>query len=226
MLRKLNLLIDGKQYFNLSICFGVPNTNTELDEMYRLRYRKYREKNYIPELETEADIDQHDMSRKCRYVVAKIDGQIVGSVRLIVDDPLPTESYCFRFEEPPSMVNLARDRRAEVSRLVSGSKTKIPEHLIVVGMISCLHDLAVQEGILGGYLYVKRSLFRILEFIGIPIHVIENAKMIYDDDYMRGYFYDLHDPAIPAYYFRDEVGAALMLIMSDGWHGRIRKQWE
>jgi N-acyl-L-homoserine lactone synthetase len=201
--------------------FGLPDGNTELQEMYRLRHRRYVERGYIAPVPAELDIDDHDRQGQCRYVAAVRAGQMVGSARLIITDPLPTESYCFRFAEPAPISRVPRHRRGEVSRLVSESRGTVPEHQIVIGLMACLHDVAVDECIVAGYLYVKEPLGKVLGTLGIPIHPIEGARLVYDGSYMHNYFADRSDPVRPFFYFRDEVGQGLERVIR-----HARNAWE
>lgn len=192
-----------------AVDFGILDRDSELQEMFRLRYRRYVERGYIAPALGEVDIDDHDRQGHCRYVAAVHAGQMVGSVRFIITDPLPTESYCFRFAEPAGLAPVPRHLRAEVSRLVSESRGLVAEHQVVVGLLTCLHQVAIDDDFLAGYLYVKESLWRMLGVLGIPLHAIEDAQLVYAGQYMHNYFADRTDPVRPAFYFRDEVGLGL-----------------
>lgn len=223
-LRSLELILDsGQKYY---VEFGIPDNEFEINEMFRLRYRRYVEKGYIKPNSSCLDIDEYDTEQKCRYLIARINDKIVGSVRFIISDPLPTESLCFSFDEPVEMGAIPRDMRGEVSRLVSESQGKVSEHLIVIGLIACLHELAEDNYILGGYIYVKESLFRILRFLGIPLAPIEDAVLVYpENEYMHGYFYESTDRVIPAVYLRDGVGESINIILANGSKTGTQKKW-
>lgn len=195
------------------IKFGVPVTDVELNQMYRLRHDRYVEKGYIMPQQTGLDIDHHDRNNDCEYIAAMIDGQIIGTVRLIVADPLPTESY-FLFQEPEILSGISRERRGEVSRLVVAKGSKGAQHMTALGLICTLYMEASRAGIEGGYLYVKPHLARVLQSLGIPLHSVGPYAMQCDPaDYMSGYFLE-HEQTLPFAYLAEEVGEAMSIVIN------------
>ena len=92
-----------------TIVFGEAITNEELQEVYRFRYDVYSDKDYIDKDKYSYGIekDEYDEQRFCRYFVAKINERLIGTIRIITCDPLPTE-YSFSFEEPEIMKSIDR----------------------------------------------------------------------------------------------------------------------
>lgn len=181
---------------------GHPKTKKEFQAMFQLRADEYRRRGYIT---TESDIDEYDLEGKCAYFIARIEGKIVGTARLIIDDPLPTEKY-FEFKEPSSMKSIPRNQRGEISRLVviAGKMN----HLVLWHLIKAIVEFGQEEGLQGGYAFIKRGLNRIIESVGIPIHRIRPFTLRYEEELLHGYFYN-GSPVVPIYYLRDEVADAM-----------------
>ena len=101
------------------VSFGTPQTEEELNKMYRLRYYVYSKRGYInkEEYPEKVEKDEYDNGNAI-YVVAQINDRILGTVRLIVDKFLPTEKDCFDFMEPEKLKPIKRTERAELGRLI------------------------------------------------------------------------------------------------------------
>ncbi|OHA82508.1 MAG: hypothetical protein A3B07_02705 [Candidatus Yonathbacteria bacterium RIFCSPLOWO2_01_FULL_43_27] len=201
---------DNKQ--NKTIYFGVPNCEKELQEMYRLRYNIYTSRGYIdPKLfPSQQDIDDYDLSGKCDYFIAKVDEQIIGTVRLIKDQFLPTEKECFSFEEPSDIKSISRENRAEIGRLIvarNDNNKYLPRNIVMLFMIKCLADFGLNSGISGGYAFIKEKLDSKLKKLKIPVHTIDNYRQIYQQEgVLYNYFNQEGDKVIPIYFITDEIG--------------------
>lgn len=193
----------------IEIKFGIPITDQELDDMFKFRYESYTENGYIKKLSTynNRDIDEYDFKENTKYIIAKLDDNIIGSVRMIKDEILPIQKYCFKFDEPSNMVAINKCNRAEISRLIARYPVthSLPPHFIMMGLLSCLYDISQLYDVKGGYAFIKKMLFIKLSKLKVPIYKIEPATMIYNKEYMRGYFFDPRNPVLPVYYITEQV---------------------
>ena len=197
--------------------FGQPETLAELSDMYRFRHDSYLRHGYIKSgyFPDGLDKDEYDISGQCAYFLALVDGLIIGTVRLIISDPLPTEKDCFDFIEPDLIERMPRHQRAEVSRLIVekyDAGSYFPRHLIMLGLISCLVDYAETHHLLGGYGFIKDKLKKKLAKIMIPIGIIQEAKQKYSEALLHDYFNDPADRVWPIYYSSQLLREYLKLI--------------
>ena len=217
-IQELHLKIDGKRKV---VKFGIPNTDFELKKMYALRYQVYSTRGYINPLAfpDKLDIDQYDKDKKCIYFVAQIDGQIIGSVRIIKDKYLPIETECYEFDEPEAINKIPRKRRAEIGRLVVRpySNTEyLPRNLIMLLLIDSLVKYGTRHNIPAVYAFLKTKLLGKLEKLKVPIHLIKPYKQVYPKDgVLSGYFYKKEDKAVPAYFLTSEVKEVLDQMFSN-----------
>jgi len=151
---------------------GYPETKEELDAMFRLRTEVYTKHGYIRA--GQDDKDKYDLDNKCVYFIAKIDEKLVGTVRVVIDDPLPTELY-FDFEEPEEMARIPRNKHGEISRLIGVEKGM--DHLVSLGLIKAIIEWAKENDFPGGYSFVQSYLVEILTSIRFPIHIIEPCAL-------------------------------------------------
>lgn len=116
ILKEIQLKLNNKDKI---IFFGIPDNQQEMDEMHKLRYKVYSERNYIDKncFKDEKEKDEYD-ENKSYHFIAKIDDRIIGTARLITDHYLPTEKDCFKFNEPKKLKKVPRENRAEISRLI------------------------------------------------------------------------------------------------------------
>jgi N-acyl-L-homoserine lactone synthetase len=204
ILKEISLEL-GKE--NKTIFFGIPDTDEELQKMYMFRYRIYLEHDYIIKNKKEKDIDEYDDGRSI-YFIARIDNRIIGTVRLIRHEYLPTEKDCFKFQEPLEISKIPRIQRAELGRLIIekyNDKLFLPRHLVLLGLLSSTMDYALENNIKGGYSFIKNSLKVKLEKLRFPFHLVKDFKQIYSGGILENYFKDEKDPVWPIYYLAEEV---------------------
>ncbi len=197
---------------------GIPDSLKENEEMFRFRYSNYLRHGYIDSktFKDHLDRDEYDLENKCVYFIAKVEKKIIGTVRLIIADPLPTEKDCFSFSEPRIMTAVDRSKRAELSRLIVEEylpDKHFPRHFIMLALLLCVTDYSKRSGLVAGYGFIKDKLKNKLEKIKIPIHFIKEFKQIYSSNILRGYFNDKLNPVWPIFYFADEVDEYLEIIM-------------
>jgi len=180
----------------VSLKVGYPETKEELDAMFRLRAEVYKKEGYIT---TENDIDEYDVEGKCVYFVAKIDEKLVGTGRLVIDDPLPTELY-FDFEEPEAMARIPRNKRGEISRLIGVAKGL--NHMVSLSLIKAIIEWAKENDFPGGYSSIFKGNFN--QAFSMLAHPISSATLKYDSELLHNYFYK-GEKVLPIYYLRDEA---------------------
>jgi len=181
---------------------GHPETEEEFEAMFRLRSKEYKRRKYIT---VDSDFDEYDLGGKCVYFIAKLQEEIVGTVRLIMADPLPTELY-FDFEEPLEMRMIPKGKRTELSRLIAVAGEV--NYLVLWNLIKAILEFSEKNDFQGGYSFIKRGLERIIQSMGIPLHVIDSSALRYSDSLLHGYFYH-GSPVKCIYYLRDEIIEAI-----------------
>ncbi len=207
VIKELQLKVGGEDKV---IFFGMPDSKEEIGEMHQLRYKVYSSRNYIDrKLFLDGfEKDEYDEKQKCAYFIAKIDGKIIGTVRLIQDDFLPTEKECFQFEEPDQIKQIPRSQRAELGRLIVvpyGNNVYLPRNLVTMFLINSLLLYGLENKILGGYAFIKNNLRIKLEKLKMPIHLISGFVQVYPRDGMlAGYFGDSANKVVPMYFIVEE----------------------
>lgn len=211
-----------KQYFELcipskksepeqQICFGLVNEESELHDIYKLRYQVYSEKEYInPKLyPNQEETDSYDSSQKTINFSAITNGKTIACIRLIIDDPLPTEK-AFTFSEPEALKPIPRHKRGELGRFIiippdRTNKKYLPRGLVMLFMLATVSAYAKEYGIKGGYSFVKKSLDVKLKKMRVPIRSISKYEQHYPDDgVLARYFNQPNDPVIPMYFLTEE----------------------
>ncbi len=204
VLKEIVLKVGNK---DKTIYFGLPDNDKELEEMYKFRYRVYLKHNYIIENIEGRDVDEYDNGRSI-YFIAKIDNRIIGTVRLIQAEYLPTEKDCFNFQEPLEISKIPRNQRAELSRLIVehyDKKVFLPRHLVMLGLLSVIMVYALENNINGGYSFIKDSLKVKLNKLDFPFYSIKNFRQVYNKGILNKYFNDNTDLVWPIYYLTAEI---------------------
>ena len=202
---------------NKVLSFGIPDNDEELQEMFKFRYKIYLQHNYISENLDQKDIDEYDGGLS-KYFIASVDNRIIGTIRLIRDTYLPTEKDCFKFAEPQSIANIPSGNRAELGRLIIekySDKIFLPRHLVLLGLLLCVTEYALENDLRGGYSFIKNSLKIKLDKLKFPFHSIENFEQVYNQKLLSNYFNSIDDPVWPIYYLTFEVNKYLNKIFSN-----------
>lgn len=195
------------------IRFGVPEDPQEVLRMHQLRYHVYVEKKgYIPAsfCPNGVEIDHIDQKGGCSYLIAQCGDALVGSVRMIRQDPLPLRQYYWRYEEPLEMGKLQSHQKMEIGRLVADRPLgmTIPSGLIPLGLIRCATLFCFENNVHAAYANLKMGLAPQLERWRLPVHRVDSYEFIYDEaseDPLKNYFKDPNDAACPVYFFTKEV---------------------
>lgn len=204
------------------IFFGIPDSQKELDDMFRLRFKIYSKKNYIDKDKycENKEIDLYDKNNLCDYFIAKLDDKIIGTIRLIKSDTLPTEKD-FSFTEPDQIKEIPRENRGELSRFIITPPSEkgeifLPARLVMLVMFSTLINYGVNNSILGGYSFIKKSLEKKMEKIGFPFHKIKDYKLeISNTNTLYKYYINNDDPVIPIYFITNEFKIFIEKILNN-----------
>ncbi|MFA6322978.1 MAG: acyl-homoserine-lactone synthase [Candidatus Buchananbacteria bacterium] len=201
--KTISLKLGGE---SIKIEFGIPNNDYEKDQMFKFRYDSYLRHDYIDPNENGRDVDEFD-NGKSTYFIAIVGNKIIGTVRLIKDNYLPTEKD-FIFSEPHTMAVILRDRRAELSRLIVeryDSKVFIPRHLVLLGLLDVIVEYALKNNLEGGYSFIKNSLKVKLKSMNFPFYLIDDFKKNYDKGVLLKYFNSKNDKVYPIYFVTLEI---------------------
>lgn len=200
-----------KNYFKIGIgedwvFFGMPENNDEISEMSNLRYEVYKSKGYLSEHDKN-DLDEYD--NMATYFIAKWRGVVIGSLRLIKNNPLPTVKDCFNFNEPIVISQLNPESLREISRLVVSKKNvrkDVPRHIVMLGLFQAVIKYCLENNISGGYGFIKNKLKNKFDKINFPINYIDEFEQKYTSDgVLDKYFSDPNDSVWPIYYLTSEV---------------------
>lgn len=158
-----NTLIINCQNRNVEIKVGIPDSEEELIKMFKLRYEIYSQKNYIDpdQFPDRLEKDEYDKNNKTVYFIASINDDIIGTLRIIKDYPLPTQLY-FKFQEPEQIKNINKENLAEIGRLIVKpfkltERIFLPRHLVMLILFKSVCDYAKEDNILGGYAFIKKA---------------------------------------------------------------------
>lgn len=129
---------------------------------------------------------------------------------MIQQDPLPLRQYYWRFEAPAELAGVPPSQVVEVGRLISSYRAGIsfPVHLVPLGLIYCVVQLATEQAILARYANLKVRIVQQLARLGMPVRQIHSYECIYDEqgeDPLKHYFADPTDPSCPTYFLREEM---------------------
>ena len=204
VLRTLKLYNKGVEE---SILFGEVDSDEELHETYKLRYSVYSDRGYIDptRFPDGMEYDDYDTCKKCRYFVAVLNTKIIGYIRLIIDDPLPTEKI-FTFSEPEKLKGIDRNKRCEFGRFVIIPPSKsnggyLPRGLVRLFLYDVIAGICIKENLLGGYSFIKSSLEKKMKKMKMPIGEIKTYEQHYPESgVLFNYFSQSNDPVIPIFF--------------------------
>jgi len=207
----LRKLIVHNRFGNHTILFGEAITDAEIKEVFKLRYQVYSERDYIEvsKYPNQLETDEYDLSGKSHYFTAIIEEnnycKIIGCIRVIVDDPLPTE-LDFEFSEPAEMRSIPRDRRFEIGRFIIIPPDKnngkyLPRGVVRLFLLDLIGDYGIKHNLIGGYAFIKQTLDQKLKKFGFPVGYIKAYRQVYPENgVLYKYFTQKNDPVIPIYF--------------------------
>jgi len=214
---------------------GVATTHEEREAVLAQRFRVYQREGYYRE-DVAEDRDVYDQQAVFFLATLKRSNPakdlMVGSARLIQgrEDPgfeFPCQK-AHRFELPPVIQGAPSAQREEVGRLVS----EMPRgfgvgHLVTtLGLLQAMgayREKAGEEAALRcGVATIKRRLLRGLRSMGLPLHEIPSAGVIYPPDGpVAGYFHGHPDPAVPVYWLTAEMVPAVRHVLARYRRGAV-----
>jgi len=218
-----------------TIDFGVATTHEEREAVLTQRFRVYQREGYYREGVAE-DRDEHDrdavffLARLRRTDLAK--SVMVGSARLIRGrEDHGFEFPCqkgHRFELPEPVHDVPAAQREEVGRVVSEMPRGfgVGQLLTTLGLLQAMgkyHEKATgQVPLRCGLATIELRLLRGLRSLGLPLHEIPSAGVIYPPDGpVAGYFHRHPDPAVPVYWLAAEMIPAVRRVIARYRRGSI-----
>ncbi len=198
-----------------SVFFGIPEKEEELNRMFMLRREVYKKNGYIS---SDSDKDEYDKNGKSVYFVAEVGEKTVGTVRLIRDEPLPTQRD-FDFQEPEEIKVIPSNKRGELGRLVSVQYKEniyFPRHLVLLFLLTSVAKYSKENGVIGGYSFVTTKLYDKIKKLNIPFKVVDNFKQIYPKEgVLYPYFNQKDNKILPIYYKADRIQVFLDKILGN-----------
>lgn len=202
--RKFHVPVNDLIY---NVDFGMADNIEEIQSIYKLRYEIYSSRGYIDSTRfpDQIEMDEYDINKKCTYFLMKYNNQVFGTVRLIKDDPLPTE-IDYLFQEPSIISSIPRNQRAEFSRLIikpldKNNKIYLPKGYAMLVLLDVLLEYCEKNNIKGGYSFIKSSLEKKMSRNNMPIIKINPFVLRYPETgILYKYFKQESDPVVPIAY--------------------------
>jgi N-acyl-L-homoserine lactone synthetase len=206
--RTLSVVVNGNTE---KVLFGIPDTEDEKDKMFRLRYSEYSRREYIDseKFSNQSEQDEYDIDGTSVYFIAMWRDVVVGTIRLIQKDHLPTES-AFEFTEPQLLSKVPRSQRAEFGRFIIVPLDRsrgiyLPRGLVMMVMFDVLLQYCIEHNLKGGYSFIKTSLYKKMSRLKFPIHIISPYTQVYPEDgVLYKYFSQKNDPVLPIAFLTDD----------------------
>ncbi len=210
MIKKRQLEIKREKDNSCLIDFGVAE-ESDMDAVYRLRFSVYSQRGYIdPERFPDGrEFDHYDEEGESVHFIAKIEDKVIACVRVIKDTPLPTERY-FSFMPPKEIEKIDPENRCELGRLIIIPPNKekgeyLPRGLVMLMLINVLAVHGMENGVMGGYSFVKKSLEIKMTKRKMPFRKIEGFKTDYPDTgVLYNYFNQESDPVVPIFFMTQQ----------------------
>jgi hypothetical protein len=198
--------------------YGVATTDEERAAVEAQRFRVYQRHGYYrPDLH--ADRDTFDDT--AAYFLATLpDGAggrfLLGSARLIPGEARPEfrsiTERAFELDLPTAVRDTAPDRRFEVSRMVveSVQGVIIGGLMIPLGLIQAISEYTQPLDVRCGLAVIKLRLLRALQGLGVCLHEIQPARLIYPSDGpVSGYYHHHPDPVVPVWWRIEEIAPSV-----------------
>lgn len=193
---------------------GVATTRAERAAVSVQRFRVYRRWGYYrPGLRIDHEL--HDDGAIVFLATLRggaDDGRLVGSARLVLGQPRPGFRFpaqeAFEFDLPAEIRDVPVTRCHEMGRLVSEPPAGFPLGTLVtpLGLVQAVSLYSQQRGVRCGLGVIKRRLVRALVGLGVRVHEIAGARLVYPrTGVIAGYFYRHPDPPVPVYWLDDIV---------------------
>jgi N-acyl-L-homoserine lactone synthetase len=218
ILRELKL---GTSQEGKTVFFGIPDTEEELGEMFRLRYEVHAAMGELDSLKCPGRIyrDECDSSGTSLYCIAKLNNEIIGAVRLTIKGELLTEKF-FQFNKPKELSDFSDNEIGEVYWLSVRSLTKsgdfISWYMTALFLCYCLTDIAAANGIKAAYSFYRKSWYFKLARIKVPVHEFApSGKNFPAQGPPAVYFKKKYDPVVPLHVFTGETQTHLEKLLAN-----------
>jgi hypothetical protein len=201
---------------NRNIEFALATTKRERAAVQAQRFRVYQRRGYY---RAGLGVDRDDYDDKAAPFLAVLRDAalgtvLLGSARLILGEPhaefrFPVER-AFEFELPPPVAAIPPVQRIEVSRVVAQATRGIVIGglLTPLGLMHAIWEYVWPRGSRAGVAVIKQRLLRALQGLGVALHEIEPAAVVYPKDGpLAGYYYH-SGPVVPVY-FTDTIGPSI-----------------
>ena len=197
-----------------TIEYGVATTDDERAAVRAQRFRVYQRRGYY-RAGLEIDCDTYDQSAAhFLATLSEEDGGriLLGSARLILGEAHPGFRFlterAFELELPAAFRDIAPTQRFEVSRMVAEAVhgVVIGGLMIPLGLIQAISEHTRPLDVRSGLAVIKLRLLRALQGLGVCLHEIQSARLVYPvDGPMSGYYHHHPDPVVPVYWRTDEI---------------------
>lgn len=213
ILQKLSVTLSDGEH---TILIGMPTTEKEFDDIFRLRFEEYSRRGYIdsskfPSGREKDDIDNLKIGSEVFYFIGYFDSKLIATVRCIRTTPLPTQKY-FEFDEThTSVFSILPEKRIELGRLIVIPPDRekgifLPRNIVMLFMFYALTQYGMKHGFEGGYAFIKNKLDAKLKKIKLPIERVSYTRSNYPhNDILYNYFMQEDDPVIPIGFRVDRI---------------------
>lgn len=160
---------------------GQPENDEEKIKMYEYRYSIYLKYKLIENNPTKCDIDNYDQNSF--YVVACYDDQIIGSLRLICGDTIPTLDCYYQLQLPSILSQTDRKSICEMGRIISTPHfctNQISSHFVLLSMFYYTTSFGRDKRIDISIGSMKARIVKSLYKLKVPIQTIQKSELIYD----------------------------------------------
>jgi N-acyl-L-homoserine lactone synthetase len=206
--------------------YGVATTDDERAAVQAQRFRVYQRRGYYrPDLH--ADRDTYDDTAASFLATLPDDTGdriLLGSARLILGEATPEFRFlterAFEFELPAALRDIAPVQRFEVSRMVAEAVQGviIGGLMIPLGLIQAISEYTRPLDVRCGLAVIKLRLLRALKDLGVRLHEIQPARLIYPvNGPMSGYYHRHPDPVVPVWWRVEEIAPSVERAIA-GYH--------
>lgn len=157
-----------------NIDFAQVGTDDERLAMYRLRFHVYCVENkFLDAADNPNGLEKDDWDAASAHFIAKLEGEVVGTIRLVIDSPLgyPIESHF-------DVAHLRAPGRvfAELSRFIVDPKHRRNIFGISNGLMGVILRYSLQKGITDWCGLFDDKLYRVYRHHGYPLIKVGEAS--------------------------------------------------
>lgn len=159
----------------------LAKNTTEMKALYKYRYSIYLKYGLIEQNNLKIDKDNYD--DHCHHIVATFDDKIIGTLRVIHGNVIPTLDYYYNFDTSMPLLNYPRSRIFEVGRIIATPHIVthlMSSHFILLMMFEYVVTFTKKHGLDMSIGAMKKRIVNQLERVKFPIHTITNANLVYN----------------------------------------------